>query len=80
MTTDFLQESSAFIKTERQKLMDKLLSCGYKVYPSDTNFILIYSEEDLYKRYLERGILIRDCSNFRGLGKGFYRIAVKNSK
>ncbi len=77
MTTDFLQESSAFIKTERQKLMDKLLSCGYKVYPSDTNFILIYSEEDLYKRYLERGILIRDCSNFRGLSKGFYRIAVK---
>ncbi len=80
MTTDYLQESHAYIKTERHKLMEHLSSCGYKVYPSDTNFILIYSEEDLYSSYLERGILIRDCSNFRGLGKGFYRIAVKNSK
>jgi histidinol-phosphate/aromatic aminotransferase/cobyric acid decarboxylase-like protein len=29
---------------------------------------------------LEKGILIRDCSNFRGLSKGFYRIAVRNRK
>ena len=26
---------------------------------------------------LSRGILIRDCKNFRGLREGYYRIAVK---
>ena len=26
---------------------------------------------------LARGILIRDCSNYRGLGPGWYRAAVK---
>ena len=26
---------------------------------------------------LERGILVRDCSNYRGLDAGWYRIAVR---
>ena len=25
----------------------------------------------------QQGILIRDCSNYRGLGRGWYRTAVK---
>lgn len=37
-------------------------------------------ERTLYERLLERGILIRDCSNFRGLSGGFYRIAVKSKE
>ena len=31
-----------------------------------------YTHLDVYKRQL-----IRDCCNYRGLGKGYYRIAVK---
>ena len=27
-----------------------------------------------------KGILIRDCSNYRGLTKGYYRIAVKTEE
>lgn len=37
-------------------------------------------ENTLYHLLLERGILIRDCSNFRGLSGGFYRIAVKSEE
>ena len=40
--------------------------------------MLIYTEIPLYDELLKRGILIRDCKNFRGLEKGYYRIAVKN--
>ena len=29
---------------------------------------------------LKKNILIRDCSDFKGLGKGYYRIAVKTRK
>ena len=53
---------------------------GFQVFPSCANFIMFYSDEALYEKLLEKGILIRDCRNFRGLGKGFYRIAVKTRK
>ena len=44
---------------------------------SDANFILIYSEINLFEELLQYGILIRDCANYRGLETGWYRIAVK---
>lgn len=66
-----------YVKRERRFLEKGLERLGIRCFPSDTNFILLYSEAPLYGRLLERGLLIRDCSNFRGLGKGFYRIAVK---
>ena len=59
-------------------LMTGLMQIGLRTFPSVSNFITIYSDKPLYENLLKRGILIRDCSNFRGLGKGFYRIAVKN--
>ena len=33
---------------------------------------------NLKARLLEKGIAIRDCANFPGLGQGWYRIAVRN--
>ena len=30
----------------------------------------------LWEEMLRRGILIRDCSNYRGLKKGYYRVCV----
>ncbi len=54
------------------------------VFPSDANFLLLRYEPDvragragLYRRLLDRGILIRDCSDYEGLGAGWYRIAVR---
>jgi threonine-phosphate decarboxylase len=32
------------------------------------------------EKLLKKKILIRDCSNYRGLSKGYYRIAVKTHK
>ena len=34
----------------------------------------------MYKRLLEKGILIRDCSDYKGLGKGYYRVSVKKTE
>ena len=36
------------------------------------------TEKDIFKPLCDRGILIRDCSNFKGLGRGFYRIGIKD--
>ena len=77
-TDDFCNESRQMISRERQFLVKELEKLGIKTYPSDSNFILIYSNVNLYDKLFEKKILIRDCSTYDGLCKGFYRIAVKN--
>lgn len=80
MQTAFVKKTAGYIEKERQFLENGLKQAGYKVFPGRTNFLLIYCEHPLYDRLLDKGILIRDCANFRGLSKGFYRIAVKSRK
>ena len=76
--TDFKEKSTKLIRNEKEKLIGILNESGIKTYESDANYILVYSEIDLYKLLINKGILIRDCSNFEGLTKGFYRIAIKD--
>lgn len=77
---DFIKKTAAYVGKERQFLVNGLKNLGCKVYPGWGNFILVYSEIPLYEALLKRGILIRDCQNFRGLSKGFYRIAVRTGE
>ena len=73
----YLTETVRYVKKERQFLVDALMKMGIQVFPGEANFLLFYCEENLYEKLLQRGILIRDCSNFEGLSEGYYRIAVK---
>ena len=73
----YLDESVAYVRTERKFLTDGLQEIGLKVFVGEADFILLYSEIPLYEELLQKGFLIRDCSNFRGLGKGYYRIAIR---
>ncbi len=66
-----------YVKRERQFLSRRLEELGLRVYSGEANYILVYSDRPLYEELLQQGILIRDCANFRGLSKGYYRIAVK---
>ena len=46
---------------------------------SSADFVLFRTAiRDMGDRLRKKGILIRDCSNYTGLGKGWYRVAVKN--
>ena len=65
------------ISGERERMSASLSSMGIKIYPGEANFLLLYSEVDLYGRLLKKGILVRDCSNYQGLRKGFIRIAIR---
>lgn len=76
----FVKQTAAYVKTEREFLEAGLKRKGITVFPGSANFILIHSEIPFYQMLLEKRILIRDCENFRGLEKGFYRIAVKTRK
>ena len=77
--SDFLPSSVRQIRDERCYLTEELEKLGLKVFRSSTVFILFKLEGgcDLYGELLKRKIMIRDCRNIPGLGKGFYRIAVR---
>ena len=74
---DYVRESVAYVKDERIRLTSELRNMGIKAFDSEANYILIHSEVPLYDRLLDKKILIRDCSNFAGLERGYYRIAVR---
>ncbi len=75
--TDFIQRTISLVREERAFLTRNLQALGLKVFDSDTSFIFFKGPETLCKDLLEKKVLIRDCSDFAGLKKGFYRIAVK---
>lgn len=77
---EYIKKSLKFIHNEKKYLYNELVKIKkIKVYNPSVNFILfrINVNMDLKKELLERGILIRDCSNYRNLNQGFYRIAVR---
>lgn len=74
---EFLNVTRDLIRKERVWLFDELQKLGIKVFPSQTNYLLFYSPLPLQDKLMEQGIQIRDCSNYHGLQKGWYRIAVK---
>lgn len=75
--TEFLSETIGAVAKERSYLEQELKNMGIQVLPGEANFMLLYTQKPLYEKLLNRGILVRDCSNYIGLEQGYYRIAVK---
>ena len=73
----YLQDTVEYVKTERAYLREGLEAPGIRVVSGEADFLLLYTTQPIYDRLLAKGILIRNCENFRGLGEGYYRIAVK---
>lgn len=77
----FLAKTRKLLKTESTFLRNSIsVLDGFSCFGTSTNFILIKtktSSKILQKKLVQKKILIRDCSTFRGLGKNYIRIAVK---
>jgi len=74
---DWPARARALVRDQREVLRRGLETLSLRVVPSDANFLLFRSGTELKAPLLERGILIRDCAGFPGLGAGWYRAAVK---
>ncbi len=75
---DYVEKTLRIIKEEKEYLKRELNEAGIRVFDSDANFMLIKAEENFKEKMLRKGILVRACDNFEGLGKEYFRIAVKN--
>ena len=73
----FLEEARAIIRLERPALKAGLEELGLWVCPSDANYLLFRGPADLGEKLLRRGVAVRDCGNYHGLGPGWYRTAVR---
>lgn len=74
---EWLCGSAKRIAAERERLRRELTALGLEVYPGQANFLLIYSEKELVKPLAGMGCQLRDCSNFVGLTRGYFRAAVR---
>jgi len=84
---EYLTNSRELVRIEKEYLSNKLkeFDC-FDVFPSVVNYLLIkmkkgcLSATELKRKLFDEGILIRDCSNFKGLNNRYFRIAVRTRK
>ena len=81
---EHLQVTRQLIRVEKEFLQERLRDVkGFRVFVPDANFFFIdiretgYTATELSEKLLAQGIMIRDCSSFRGLDPYYIRIAVK---
>lgn len=83
---EYIKDSIRLVEKERKFLSEEIVKIGFDPYPSITNFLLIKIKDGdltsslLREKLIQKGILIRDCANFRGLNNKFIRIAVRSHK
>ena len=76
--TEYVEQTQHTVALERAFLIQELAKLG--IHAQGTANFLFFQLDDggaLTGQLRDQGILIRDCSNFQGLGPGSYRIAVK---
>jgi threonine-phosphate decarboxylase len=78
----FLKKTVTHIKRENFWLVNQLNDIPHlKVWPWDANFYLVmvdnkFSAAEIREKLAQKRILVRDCSNFYGLGRQYFRVAV----
>ncbi len=73
----YVVSARLLIADEKKYLYRGLRELGFTVFESDANYILFRCDIPLDDMLKDDGILIRNCSNYSGLGDGYFRIAVK---
>lgn len=75
--TGYVQRLRRVIQTERPWLQEQLRALGLRVLPGEANYLLFWCAAPLQQPLRQRGVLVRNCENYPGLGSGWYRIAVR---
>ena len=74
----YVARARKLVRTERTFLLEELRRLGIAALSGEANYIFFYTGvEALPVKLRERGILIRDCSNYAGLGPGYFRAAIR---
>jgi threonine-phosphate decarboxylase len=76
----FREVSVTTVRSLRESLLERLRDLpGLRVFPGEANYILVRGPDGLTERLARRGVLVRGCEPFVGLGPGYFRVAVRGS-
>jgi adenosylcobyric acid synthase len=82
----YADQSRSEVVILRKALIDDLSALpGLKVYPGAANYLLVRTERTevdavaLEEKLLGQGVAIRVCENFAGLGREYFRVAVRRT-
>lgn len=77
----YVEQTKCLLRDQRPALKRELESLGFRVYPSEANYLFfqdsLHRPGWLYEALLARRVLIRSCANYPGLDGSFYRICIK---
>ena len=75
------EKGRKLVEAQRPRLIEGLTRLGCQAVPGAANYLLfrLPGTEDLKERLLRRGVLVRSCANYRGLGADWYRVAVRQA-
>lgn len=76
--TGYVVETRKTVSRAKGMLVDGLERLGITPLGADANFVFFHAAvPDLAELLAREDILIRDCGNFRGLERGYYRVSVR---
>ena len=74
----YIKRSLEEIPNLREALVKGLSSLpGLTAYPAAANFVLVRGPEGVPEKLARRGVLVRGCGPFMGLGPEYFRVAVR---
>ena len=77
--TSYMDETLKLMKAEKDFLEKGFRQAGIGFFPSAANYYLLKTDNagTVVGKLRDKGILVRDCSNFKGLDGSYIRVAVK---
>ncbi|HEX58747.1 MAG TPA: histidinol-phosphate transaminase [Methanomicrobia archaeon] len=74
---EHLRRTVSLVKTERAFFIKNI---PFRTFPSHANFVLVdvspFTSKQAFEFLVRRGVVVRDCSSFRGAGTSFIRISI----
>jgi len=78
---EYVERLRSLIREQRPALARSLEERGCRVVPGQANYLLFrHPDRLLDKKLRERGVLIRSCVDYEGMGPGWYRTAVRTAE
>jgi threonine-phosphate decarboxylase len=81
---DFIEKTKLLLSNSKREMLKMFKTIPWlKVYPSETNFLLVeiiqgeLTSTQLREGLAKKGFLIRDCKDFDGLNNRFFRVTVR---
>ena len=73
----YVSKLRGLVKSERERVVQELNAMGVDRVYGEADYLLFHAREGLADELETRGILLRRCENYSGLGPSWFRLGLK---